>query len=189
MDGHHILIVEDQRDLARMLQAGMRTLGPEYNVVDVPSGEVALLVAKDQAFDLLVVDIHLPGMSGFELMDKLKARQPEIKVILITGLTDHEIRKRVANAGADAFFFKPIELADLLDTVRRSLGLISPTPPPPPDPEEIEAPQITVADRLSLLRQELQALSATLIDDLGKPLVQAGGGAHATGKHALGLLE
>ena len=47
-------------------------------------------------------------------------------------------------------------------------------PPPPPDPEEIEEPQITVADRLSQLRQELHALSATLIDDLGKPLVQAG---------------
>lgn len=174
MSAHNILIIEDQRDLGRMLRAGLQSLGPDFTVVDVPSGEEALLVAKDRPFHLLITDIHLPGMSGFELLKRYRARQPATRVILITGLTDHKIRAQMANVGADAFFFKPLELGDLLDAVRRCLGLTpAVTPPPPPEAQE-EAPSTTVAERLSLLRRQLRASSAVLLDDRGKPLVQAG---------------
>ena len=191
MSVHHILIVEDQRDLARMLVTGLKYLGPDYKVVAIPSGEEALLIANSQSIDLAVIDVLLPGMSGLELLDKLRNRQPQMKAILITGAADEQIRKRVANAGAEAFFFKPIELSHLMEAVRAGLGP-APTPPPAPTPSTLP-PEIqeviemdvevgpedeprgdTISNRLSSLRQDLNALSVVLLDDRGRPLVQAG---------------
>jgi DNA-binding response OmpR family regulator len=185
MSVHHILIIEDQRDLARMLVTGLKSLGPDYKVVAVPSGEEALLVANSQSIDLAVIDVILPGMSGLELLDSLRARQPHIKVILITGAEDDDIRHQVTNAGVEAYFFKPIEFAHLMEAVRAGL---EPAPAPPPLPPEIqevielevdvdpekEPRGDTISNRLSTLRQELMALSVVLLDDRGRPLVQAG---------------
>ncbi len=107
MEKHHILIVEDQRDLARMLQAGLKSMGAEYQVITVPSGEEALLVIRSQPIDLVVLDVVLPGISGLTLLERLRQQRPSIKAIVITGIDDHEVRKRVANAGAEAFFLSP----------------------------------------------------------------------------------
>ena len=57
-------------------------------MVDVPSGEEALLVASRRPVDLLIADVRLPGISGLELMARVHKRNPELKTILITGLTD-----------------------------------------------------------------------------------------------------
>ncbi len=177
MQAYNVLIVEDQRDAARMLQAGLRSLSHDFSVAEVPSGEEALLFSGRQKIDLLVIDINLPGMSGFELLAAFKRRQPDVKTILITGLTENTVRKRVANAGADAFFFKPLELADFLDATERVLGLKAPIPLPEETvaaevQEEPQAPSL--ADRLVRLRRELKASSALILDDRGEPLVQAG---------------
>jgi CheY-like chemotaxis protein len=178
MNKHHILIVEDQRDLARMLQAGLKSMGAEYQVITVPSGEEALLVIRSQPIDLVVLDVVLPGISGLTLLERLRQQRPSIKAIVITGIDDHEVRKRVANAGAEAFFFKPIEFTDLMEAVRYCLDP-QPVPMPPletsdPLSEEDDPQADTVSNRLSTLRQELEAVSVVLLDDRGEPMVQAG---------------
>ncbi len=186
MSVYHILIIEDQRDLARMLVTGLKSLGPEYKVVAVPSGEEALLVANSQAIDLAVIDVILPGMSGLELLKSLRSRQPQIKIILITGVEDDALRSQVTNSGAEAYFFKPIEFTHLLEAVRANLEEPAPAPPPlPPEIQEVIEMEVdvepeeehrgdTVSNRLSTLRQDLMALSVVLLDDRGRPLVQAG---------------
>ncbi|HJS30341.1 MAG TPA: response regulator [Anaerolineales bacterium] len=174
MEKRNILIVEDQRDLARMLQAGLSAAAPATDVVNVPSAEEALLVASTRRFDVLIIDVILPGVSGFVLLERLKARQPEARTILITGSADYEIRKKVANAGADAFLFKPVELEDILDAISRFERAAAPPHPQPGDTPPEPEPEERLDDHLASLRRSLDAFSVLLLDDLGRTLVQAG---------------
>jgi CheY-like chemotaxis protein len=186
MNVRRVLIVDDQLDVRRMLGASLKTLGEEFDVLEVPSGEEALLIGTTLQLDLLVSDVRLPGMSGLDLIAKIRKRSPDLKVILITGASDSKTRRQVADAGADAFFYKPLEIADFLDTVERCLGMVKEVFPLPPVAEEpiaqavrpapvVEEPApLTLADRLSSLRKELDAISAVLLDDTGHVLAEAG---------------
>ena len=98
---HNVLIVDDQRDILRLLHSTLDTLKkPEIKVFEAPSGEEALLESSRRKIDLLVTDYKLPGMSGVELMHKIRVRHPEAKVVLITGMTDRKVREEMLNAGA-----------------------------------------------------------------------------------------
>ena len=68
-----ILLVDDQRDIVRLLHSALQTLGHELDIIDAPSGEEALLEASRRKIDLLVADYRLPGISGVELMRKIAA--------------------------------------------------------------------------------------------------------------------
>jgi two-component system response regulator (stage 0 sporulation protein F) len=124
MTEYRLLIVDDNREVRTALREAVETLGPDFEVMDVPSGEEALLELSSNDFDLLVMDVRLPGMDGLELLRRVKENQPDIKNILMTGLMDSQIRQDVADAGAEYFFFKPIEYADFLDAIERCLGLV-----------------------------------------------------------------
>lgn len=161
-----------------MLSTSLRTLSPELEVMDVPSGEEALLVAYRRPVDLLISDVRLPGISGLELMARIHKRNPELKTILVTGLTDERVRRQVADAGATAFFYKPIEMSDFLDVVERCLGLVETFFPLPPvvEPEKPvpEAPPITLAERLADLRTAISATAILLLDQKGEVNARAG---------------
>lgn len=81
-----VLIVDDAIDLGRMLQDALKVMHPEIPITVVPSAEEALLELTRFSFDLLVTDLRLPGMNGLELIRKIRVRQPNIKVILMTAL-------------------------------------------------------------------------------------------------------
>ncbi len=176
MGAYRILIVEDHREVSHLLRTSLETLEHPLEVVEIPSGEEAILDASRKKVDLLVADYRLPGISGIELMHKVKQYHPQAKVILITGLADPKVRKQVAEAGADSFFLKPVPIADFLDAVERHLGLVKILLPPEPiDRETIsEEEQRTLADRIIALRQELGAQAAFLLDDKGQVVAQAG---------------
>lgn len=177
MSTYRILIVEDQHEVSRLLHTSLDTLEHPLEVVEIPSGEEAILDASRKKVDLLVADYRLPGITGIELMRKVKQYHPEAKVILITGLTDPKVRKEVASAGADSFFLKPVPIADFLDAVERHLGLVKTLLPAEPIEREealTEAQQRSVTDLIVGLRQELGAQAAFLLDEKGRVVVQAG---------------
>jgi hypothetical protein len=123
--------------------------------------------------DLLVADYLLPGISGVELMHKVRARNAGLKVIFITGMTDRKVRDEMLNAGAVAMFDKPIPLADFLDAVERSLGLVRTIFPPESGRESDEHRQ-TLAELLAGFRQKIKADAVFLISDRGRVLARAG---------------
>ena len=175
MSSHKILIVEDQREVSRLLRTALETLEHKMEVVEIPSGEEAILFSSRNPVDLLVSDYRLPGMTGIELMVKVRKFHPEMKVILITGQTDPKVRKDVAEAGADAFFIKPVPIADFLDAVERHLGLVETMLPPEPiAPIASEEPQTQLPDVLARLRLDLDAIAVFLIGDSGRILARAG---------------
>jgi CheY-like chemotaxis protein len=185
MAGNRIVIVDDQMEATRMIQKNLETLGQDFEISYALSGEEALLELGKKT-DLLIADFRLPGMTGLELMNKFKTRNPEGKVILISGVTDQRIRKHVAQAGADAFFFKPIDMPEFLDAVERAMGLVDTILPPElhlyseeimemeedgPDEAETHA---GMTDQISELRSALDAAAVLLVADQGEILFRAG---------------
>jgi CheY-like chemotaxis protein len=179
MASHHILIVDDQKESTQIIRSSLESLEQDFRIDDVLSGEEALLELSGDPIDLLIADVRLPGISGLELMGKFRKRDSGIKVILVSGVTDPKIRQQVTQAGADAFFFKPLSLADFLDSVERVLGLVESTLP-----LELQVEQEEVIDqekeasgmsrRITELRDELSASAVLLIGEGGNVLVRAG---------------
>ena len=116
-----ILIVSDQRALRRGLRAGLESLQVKLNIVDVRSGEDAILVNSHQAFDLLIADAHLPGISGIELVEHAQIRNPNLQTILVASPGDPSSCELGAHAGVIAIFYKPIERDKFLRVVRECL--------------------------------------------------------------------
>jgi CheY-like chemotaxis protein len=171
-----ILIVEDQREVSRLLRSALETLEHDLEVAEIPSGEEAILDSSRKRVDLLVSDYRLPGMSGIELMRKVRSHHAGVKVILVTGQTDPKIRREIAEAGADAFFIKPVPMADFLDAVERHLGLVETMLPPEKISvdDDIEEVIRNLPDILTSLRQDLEAAAVLLLNDTGRVLARAG---------------
>ncbi len=167
-----ILLVDDHRETLRLLRSALDTLGHKFEVYEAPSGEEALLEANRHRFDLLVADYRLPGINGVELLTKVRARNPEVKVVLISGVQDRKAREEMRNAGAFAVFEKPISLSDFLDVVERALGLERTILPPEDEVEVVD--RQTIADALTNLRQQVNAQAVYLLSDRGRVLERAG---------------
>jgi CheY-like chemotaxis protein len=175
---HTILLVDDNRDILKLLRNTLDTLKkPDLKIFESPSGEEAMLESSRHKIDLLITDYMLPGMSGVELMHKVRARHPEVKVILISGMSERKVREQMINAGALAIFDKPIPLADFLDAVERGLGLVQTIfPPESLDAKDAktEARHVRLSDLLANFRQDFNAQAVFLISERG--LVQARAG-------------
>lgn len=172
MPSPRILLVDDQRDILRLLHATLDTLGHKLEIYEAPSGEEALLEATRHRFDLLVSDYKLPGMTGVELMKKVRAKNPDLKSILVSAMHERKARDEMREAGAMAIFDKPIPLADFLDVVERALGLKRTILPP--EDEKVQANRETIADLLTKLRKQVKAQAVYLLSDRGRVLERAG---------------
>jgi len=172
--GYGILLVDDQRDIVRLLHSTLNTLkNSELEIFESPSGEEALLEIGRHKIDLLVADYLLPGMTGIELMHKVRARHPDVKVILISGTTDRKSRDEMLNAGAIAIFDKPIPLADFLDVVERNLGLVRTIFPVESDVKS-PARRSRISDLLANFRQDMKARAVFLLNERGMVMARAG---------------
>jgi CheY-like chemotaxis protein len=175
MMDRNILLVDDQRDILRLLHSTLDMLkNAEVKIFESPSGEEALLESTRHKVDLLISDYKLPGMSGLELMHKVRVRHPEAKVILISGLTDRKVREEMLNAGALAVFDKPIPLADFLDVVERGLGLVQTIFPAEKTDGKIEERHARLSDLLANFRQDIKAEAVFLLNDRGHVQARTG---------------
>jgi CheY-like chemotaxis protein len=117
-----VLIVDDAIDLARMMQDAIKVAHPDIPITVVPSAEEALLESTRLSFDLLITDLRLPGMSGLELIRKIRVRQPQIKVILITAVVlDDRLIKQRDEVLPDVFLQKPVPIAAYLNAAEKLL--------------------------------------------------------------------
>jgi len=87
MSAANILLVDDYGDLREITALGLRDSG--YNVIEASSGSAALdVLDANRSIDLLIVDFAMPGMSGTELLERVRAKRPEIRVVFVTGYAD-----------------------------------------------------------------------------------------------------
>jgi DNA-binding NtrC family response regulator len=106
-----LLIVDDDESLRLTLVRRFQNLG--MSVTEAGSGEEALEKSPQTRFDVALLDLHLPGMSGIELLQKLKECQPELEAIMLTAHGSMETAIEAMKQGAYDFLTKPFHLADL----------------------------------------------------------------------------
>jgi CheY-like chemotaxis protein len=123
MAKYSILIIEDSMDSRRLLKAYLSTLDAELDVNLVPSAEEAFLIAAQQPLDLLVTDYMLPGITGTDLVRRMRKRFPDLKVILITALDPENVHKDVVELNIQHFLRKPLDINDFLVAVQKCLGI------------------------------------------------------------------
>jgi two-component system OmpR family response regulator len=107
----HILIAEDDATLAECLQRTLRQAGHAADWAKNGCEADSALAAHD--FDLLILDISLPGLSGLEVLRRLRERNSTLPVLLLTALVSVSDRVRGLDAGADDYLVKPFQLAEL----------------------------------------------------------------------------
>lgn len=164
-----ILIIDDSLELGRLLRAALLDMEPDLAVMVVPSAEEALLELNHQPVDLVVSDIRLPGMSGIELVPKIRQHLPDMKIILITGFANASIESEVQALNIQAYLRKPMEITDFLNEVNKALGITQSKPGEEPAP-----PAGRLQDLLAELRQEVEAGCVFLLDERGMVIAQAG---------------
>ena len=114
-----ILVVEDERKVAKALKEGLEA--ESYSVDIAHTGEEGFFLMNSQMFDLLVLDVMLPGRSGLEILSALRLRGPRIPVLLLTAKDAVEDRVKGLDAGADDYLVKPFAFPELLARVRALL--------------------------------------------------------------------
>jgi len=117
----HILVVEDEEHLAIGIRFNLEA--ESYRVTLVDSGPAALKVIQDDDIDLIVLDIMLPGMSGYEICESIRASGDDTPVLFLSARTLAEDRARGFEVGADQYMNKPFDLAELLARVKNLLQL------------------------------------------------------------------
>jgi DNA-binding response OmpR family regulator len=112
----HVLVVEDEPQLRSMLADNLEFEG--YRVTAVASGEEALQAVAARHYALLLLDVMLPGMSGFDVCQQLRARELHMPIVVLTARTHEQDRIRGLDLGADDYVSKPFSVRELLARVR-----------------------------------------------------------------------
>ena len=114
-----ILVVEDERKLAQALQTALKA--EHYEVVVAATGEDGFFRANAETFDLVMLDLMLPGRNGLEILETLRKRQVQTPVLIVTARDGVDDRVLGLDLGADDYLVKPFALPELLARIRALL--------------------------------------------------------------------
>ena len=113
--GYRVLVVEDTSVIRRLIEISLRSA--EVEIVTRGDGPSGLTAASTEAPDLVVLDIGLPGMDGWEVLKAIRANMPQLPVVVLTAHADQQSRVRAEAGGANALVIKPFAPADLRQIV------------------------------------------------------------------------
>jgi two-component system copper resistance phosphate regulon response regulator CusR len=114
-----ILVVEDEQKVANALKEGLE--GERFEVVVAPTGEDAFFRVTTEVFDLILLDVMLPGRDGLQILTTIRKRGVGTPVLLLTARDSLEDRVVGLNSGADDYLVKPFAFAELLARIRALL--------------------------------------------------------------------
>jgi len=106
-----ILVVDDERNVCEFLEEFLEF--KEFETFSALSGVEALRLIREHRFDLVLLDIIMPGMNGMEVLEKIKLVQPDIPIIVVSGVRDRKMADNVLRMGAADYIPKPIDLERL----------------------------------------------------------------------------
>jgi DNA-binding response OmpR family regulator len=114
-----ILVVDDERNVRKTMAGTLKQL---YDVTTAGSGEEAMALATKTSFDLVLLDIHLPGMSGLQVLEAIKQEQPHVIVIIMTGYATVDNAIQALRCGATNYLRKPARYEEILASVKDGLA-------------------------------------------------------------------
>ncbi len=106
-----ILVVDDEQSICLLLRDVLVRFG--HSVTSCQDGACAITLAQDQSFDLVFLDIRMPGMGGLEALQKLRELQPQATFVMITGFAKDDIIDEALQTGAAACLCKPFSLSQV----------------------------------------------------------------------------
>jgi response regulator RpfG family c-di-GMP phosphodiesterase/DNA-binding SARP family transcriptional activator len=115
----HILLVEDDELMRLSLQAALVDAG--YRVTAVEHGLAAVEAANETVYEVVLCDVRMPGMSGLEALSRIRAAQPEVRSIVITGYASAEAPIEAVKLRVDDYMMKPFSAEAIVDSVRQAL--------------------------------------------------------------------
>ena len=149
-----ILVVEDEARILAFLTRGLEAEG--YTVVAADNGRDGLALASSGAWDLLVLDLILPGLSGLQVLRELHRVRPRLPVLILSARSDLQTKLRGFELGATDYVAKPFALEELLARVRVQLRVARP----------VEDEHLLQAGRVALDLARRQARIGELVTDL-----------------------
>lgn len=156
MTGVRVLVVDDELAIRRFLRISMEAEG--YTFIEAESGEAGLIAAATQRPELIILDLGLPDMDGFTVLQRLR-EWSAVPVIILTVRDSEEEKVGLLDAGADDYLTKPFGVPELLARVRVALRHKQPADSEPS--VRIGDLEIDFADRAVMLRGEPVRLTAT----------------------------
>ena len=122
IEAKHLLIVDDEETIRFSLSQAFITAKEDYSVAVASSGEEALSKINSEKFDLIITDIMMPGMNGFELIEKIRERKLKTPIIVITAYGDEEKEKRSYSLGVVEYIEKPFDIKEIREKVFKILN-------------------------------------------------------------------
>lgn len=120
MKNYRILLVEDESDISELIQINLESEG--YKVVTVGNGLVAMQRFEEQSFDLVILDIMLPGVDGISVCENIRLKNSEVPILFLSARGSSEDRIRGLKKGGDDYLTKPFNLEELLLRVQKLIG-------------------------------------------------------------------
>src|SRR3954471_13616130 len=115
-----ILIVDDDRAQRSLLETFLHAQG--YQTHSAASGEAALQLLLEEKFSMMISDVRMPGMSGLEMLRRVRQKHPDLPVLLVTAFADIRSAVTAMRDGAVNYLAKPIDLDELILTVRKAIN-------------------------------------------------------------------
>lgn len=113
---HHVLIIEDEREIARLVELHLRDLGCEVTLAH--DGHTGAKLAERGGFDLIVLDLALPGIDGLEVCRRVRARPSYTPILMLTARSSEIDRVVGLESGADDYLTKPFSVRELIARVK-----------------------------------------------------------------------
>jgi CheY-like chemotaxis protein len=167
----NILIVDDEPAVGLSLKASLESIRPDYTVSYVVSAEAALSALAGNPIDLMVTDLRMPGMTGLELLTRVRHDRPQLPTILITAYGSAEVMSAIQQLQVTRYLAKPFRTEEFVQSVQdvldRSSGAST-------EPSLTDKQLERMTQRLHDLWYEAGAHSVLLANTAGALLVRAG---------------
>ncbi len=137
-----ILIVEDEIDITELVRIHLEDFGADIHLCN--DGLMAMQLLESQDFDLLILDLSLPGLDGLEICDRVRRRDPFLPILMMTARVDEADRILGLEMGADDYLPKPFNVMELVARVRALFRRVDAMASPPVRPKTI------IIDHLSI---------------------------------------
>ncbi|SDU14147.1 two-component system, NtrC family, nitrogen regulation response regulator GlnG [Verrucomicrobium sp. GAS474] len=115
----HVLVIEDDRAMGALYRSALSSCGHQVSIAD--RGDTGYQMAKEGNYDAIISDFMMPGLDGLDLLEKLRASNPFVPVILMTGHGSAETAIEAMKRGAYDYLLKPVQLDELMETVEKAI--------------------------------------------------------------------
>ena len=123
-------LAEDDEKIASLVKAGLEE--HDYRVITIPDGIMALYEFQEEKYDLIILDVMMPGMNGIEVCRKIRETNKEVPILILTALGSIEDKVLGLKSGADDYLVKPFHFKELLARIEAMLRRFQPSAPTQP---------------------------------------------------------